>query len=153
MLVIASPSTILCLTIEHKWGIMTESRTEAAVPTSKQIVNSFPAENLKALLSGWWDSKTQSPLKPPSKVPTAGTVFALQPELSSQQAVGILVSCIGLLGYRPSVDVIQKGGYMNKAAFIAGLLTTMAAEFTSKQVAPPATQAVKGEPQNAAATI
>jgi hypothetical protein len=132
---------------------MTESRTEAAVPTSKQIINSFPAEKLKVLLSSWWDSKIQSPLKPPSKVPTAGTVFALQPELSSQQAVGILVSCVALLGYRPSVDVIQKGGYLNKAAFVAGLLATIAAEFSSKQVAPTATQAVKGESQNATATV
>jgi hypothetical protein len=132
---------------------MTESRTEAVVPTPKQIVNSFPAEKLKALLSGWWDSKIQSPLKPPSKVPTVGTVFALQPELSSQQAVGILVSCVSLLGYRPSVDVIQKGGYVNKAAFIAGLLTAIAAEFSSKQVAAPPTKAVKGESQNATATV
>src|SRR5580704_10661218 len=105
---------------------MTESRTEAEVPKLSQVVNSFPAEKLKALISGWWDSKIQSPLKRPSKVLTAGTVFALQPELSSQQAVGILVSCIGLLGYRPSVDVIQKGGYVNKAAFVAGLLTAIA---------------------------
>jgi hypothetical protein len=132
---------------------MTESRTEAAVPTSNQVANSFPAEKLKALLSGWWDSKVQSPLKPPSKVPTAGTVFALQPELSSQQAVGILVSCVGLLGYRPSVDVIQKGGYVSKVEFVAALLSAIAAEYTSKQVALPATQATKGEPQNATATI
>ena len=123
------------------------------MPIPKQIVNSFPTEKLKALFSGWWDSKTQSPLKPPSKVPTAGTVFALQPELSSQQAVGILVSCIGLLGYRPSVDVIQKGGYVNKAAFVDGLFTAIAAEFSSKQIVPQATQAVKGGPQNAATTI
>jgi hypothetical protein len=132
---------------------MMESRTEAAVPTSKQIVNSFPAVKLKALISGWWDSKTQSPLKRPSTVPTAGTIFALQPELSSQQAVGILVSCVGLLGYRPSVDVIQKGGYVNKAAFVAGLLAAIAAEFTSKQVASPVTQAVQGETQNATTTV
>lgn len=123
------------------------------MPISKQIVNSFPADKLKAMISGWWDSKIQSPLKPPSKVSTAGTVFALQPELSSQQAVGILVSCVALLGYRPTVDVIQKGGYLNKAAFVAGLLTAIAAEFASKQAAPAATQAVKGESQNATAIV
>jgi hypothetical protein len=123
------------------------------VPAPKQIASAFPTEKVKSMFSGWWDSKVQSPLKRPSKVPTAGTVFALQPELSSQQAVGILVSCIALLGYRPSVDVIQKGGYVNKAAFVSGLLAAMAAEFTSKQVAPQAAQAVKGESQNATATV
>jgi hypothetical protein len=122
------------------------------VPTS-QIASAFPTAKLKIMLSGWFDSKVQSPLKPPCKVPTAGTVFALQPELSSQQAVGILVSCIALLGYRPSVDVIQKGGYVNKAAFVSGLLAAIAAEFTSKQVAAPAAQIVKGVSQNATATI
>jgi hypothetical protein len=123
------------------------------VPESKQIANAFPTEKLKTMFSGWWDSKVQSPLKLPSKVPAAGTVFALQPELSSQQAVGILVSCIALLGYRPSVEVIQKGGYVNKAAFVAGLLAAISAEFNNKQVASPAAQAVKGEPQNATATV
>jgi hypothetical protein len=123
------------------------------VPTSKQIASAFPTVKLKCMLSSWWDSKVQSPLKRPSKVPTAGTVFALQPELSSQQAVGILVSCIELLGYRPSVDVIQKGGYINKAAFVSGLLAAMTAEFTSKQVAAPAAQVAKGVFQNATATI
>lgn len=123
------------------------------MPASKQIANTFPIEKVKNLLSGWWKSKVQSPLKRPSKVPTAGTVFALQPELSSQQAVGILVSCIELLGYRPSVDVIQKGGYANKAAFVSGLLTALAAEFATKQVAAPAAQIVKGVSHNATATV
>ena len=50
----------------------------------------FPVDKLKALLSSWWDSKTQSPLKSPMKTPASGTVFAVQPELSSQQAVGVL---------------------------------------------------------------
>jgi hypothetical protein len=123
------------------------------MPKLKQVVNSFPTEKVEALLSAWWDSKLQSPLKRPSKVPTKGTVFALQPELSSQQAVGILVSCIGLLGYRPSVDVIQKGGYSSKASFVDGLLTAIGAEFSTKQIAPQASQAVKGDPQNATTTV
>jgi hypothetical protein len=92
----------------------------------------FPAEALKALLDQYWESKMRSPLKPP-KVPVPGTVFALQPELSSQQAVAVLVSCKAILGYRPSKNVIQKGGYSSKADFIGGLVTEISKEFLSKQ--------------------
>jgi hypothetical protein len=82
-----------------------------------------------------------------------GTAFALQPELSSQQAVGVLVSCVALLGYRPSVNVIEKGGYLNKAAFVAGLLAKVASEYSEKQGAKSAPLIdVKGA-QNTSATV
>lgn len=132
---------------------MFESRTEARVPTSKPTDAIFPAEKLKVLLDAYWQTKMQSPLRPPTKMPVAGTVFALQPELSSQQAVAVLVSCKAVLGYRPSKDVIQKGGYANKAAFINGLLGEMAKEFASKQKINFVPTEAKGETQNAAATV
>jgi len=123
------------------------------VPTSKKVVNAFPTDELKSLFANFWDSKMQSPLQKPSPLQTAGTVFALQPELSSQQAVGILVACVSLLGYRPSVDVIEKGGYINKTAFVAGLLARVATEFTNKQNVAPAAAVAIGGYQNATASI
>lgn len=123
------------------------------MPNSKSTDAIFPAEKLKAILDGYWQSKMLSPLKPPMKVPVAGTVLALQPELSSQQAVAVLVSCKAALGYRPSKNVIQKGGYMNKADFINGLLGEMSKEFATKQKINFVSTEVKGETQNAAATV
>jgi hypothetical protein len=123
------------------------------VPNSKSTDAIFPAEKLKAILDGYWQSKMLSPLKPPMTLPVAGTVLALQPELSSQQAVAVLVSCKAVLGYRPSKNVIQKGGYVNKADFINGLLGEMSKEFATKQEINFVSTKVKGETQNAAATV
>lgn len=119
----------------------------------KQVPDEFPGEKLKTLFSGFWDEKISSPLKKPSPVKTTNTVFALQPELSSQQAVGVLVSCVGLLGFRPSVDVIEKGGYPNKAAFVSGLLTKVAAEFSEKKGASQKPTIVQKGEQNANAIV
>ena len=123
------------------------------MPNSKSTEAIFPVEKLRAILDGYWESKMHSPLQQPPKVPVAGTVFALQPELSSQQAVSVLVSCKAVLGYRPSKDVIQKGGYINKADFINGLLGEMSKEFASKQKVNVTSTEMKGETENAAATV
>lgn len=111
----------------------------------------FPAESVTKILNDWWNAKTQSPLKSPTKGVVKGTVFALQPELSSQQAVGVLVACKQVLGYRPSKDTIKKGGYANKADFVKTLSQEIQKEFAAKQPKPSSSQAQKGVSSNAAA--
>ena len=63
------------------------------------------------------------------------------------------MSTLNLCAYRPSKDVIQKGGYVNKAEFINGLLGKMSKEFAGKQKNNFVPTEVKGETQNAAATV
>ncbi|WP_263419219.1 hypothetical protein [Terriglobus albidus] len=104
----------------------------------------FPTDAITKILSGWWISKTQSPLKEAPKTPVKGTVFALQPELSSQQAVGVLVACKAVLGYRPSKDTIKKGGYSDKNDFVTTLLQQIKIEFDCKQPAPQSAQTQEG---------
>lgn len=123
------------------------------MPNSKPTNAIFPVQKLNAALENYWQSKMQSPLKSPTKVPVAGTVYALQPELSSQQAVAVLVSCKAILGYRPSKDAIRKGGYANKAEFINGLLDKMSAEFAKKHKVDVVSTESKGATQNAATTV
>ncbi|HLH36154.1 MAG TPA: hypothetical protein VKX41_15895 [Alloacidobacterium sp.] len=113
----------------------------------------FPAGKLKTMASSWWDSKTKSPLKPATKTPVKGTVFALQPEMSSQQAVGILVSFKQILGYRPSKNVIKKGGYLNKSEFVGNLLQELQSEFNKKQKGHPPAIQEKGVSINAAISL
>ncbi len=117
--------------------------------TTSLSKKSFPTEVIAKVLADWWNSKTQSPLKSPPKTKVKGTVFALQPELSSQQAVGVLVSCKGILGYRPSKDTIKKGGYADKAEFIKTLLAAIEKEFDSKQPAAQTSQLQEGVSLNA----
>jgi len=113
----------------------------------------FPTQKIMSLLSSWWDSKMHSRLKTPMKGPVKGTVFALQPEMSSQQAVGILVSCKTILGYRPSKDVIKKGGYANKAEFLDSLLKALEDKFAAKQAPQAIPAQMKGSETNAAVAV
>ena len=94
----------------------------------------------------------QSPLKA-GRVPTTGTVFALQPALSSQQAVGVLVSLKSILGYRPSKNVIKKGGYASKADFLTITSTELEKEFLKKQSPAAIPAQTKGAEVNAAVAV
>jgi hypothetical protein len=114
--------------------------------------NLFPADRVNSLLSIYWDSKMQSPLKA-GRVPTAGTVFALQPALSSQQAVGVLVSLKAILGYRPSKNVIRKGGYATKADFLTIMSAEIEKEFVKKQSPAGIPAQAKGAGVNAAVAV
>jgi len=94
----------------------------------------FPKSAVQTILGNWWNSKTQSPLKKP-KTPNearskGGNVFDIQPELSSQQAVGVLLDLKDCLGYEPKPKkVIRRGGYNNRAEFIEKLCNAIEQDF------------------------
>lgn len=105
--------------------------------TSKAGLNPkvFPKAAIQKLLGTWWSSKTQSPLKKPKPAGDAhsngGTVFDIQPELSSQQAVGVLLDLKDELGYEPKKKVIRRGGYSGKSAFIDHLCNALEKDFNA----------------------
>jgi hypothetical protein len=92
----------------------------------------FPAKQLSDMLSSWFDSKKNSPLAAPPVALPSGTSFDLQPELSSQQAVIVLINCKDVLGYRPSKKVIKKGGYANRAEFLTELVGALQTDWNTK---------------------
>jgi len=102
------------------------------MPKTPSVDPLFPGEKLHALLSSWWDSKKNSPLAAPQKADLDGTVFDLQPEMSSQQAVVVLVNCKNVLGYRPSKKVIKKGGYANREEFLKSMIDGLQTEWNTK---------------------
>ena len=103
--------------------------------TSKAGLNPkvFPKAAVQTILGDWWSSKTQSPLKKPKPPGEArskgGNVFDIQPELSSQQAVGVLLDLKDQLGYEPKKKVIRRGGYINRAQFIEHLCNALENDF------------------------
>jgi hypothetical protein len=104
--------------------------TLKADPNSKV----FPKAAVQKILGDWWDSKTKSPLKKPKPPNEArakgGNVFDIQPELSSQQAVGILLDLKESLGYEPKPKkVIQRGGYKNRTEFLEKLCGELEKDF------------------------
>ena len=106
--------------------------TLKAEPNSKV----FPKHAVEKISGDWWNSKTQSPLKKPKSASEArskgGNIFDILPELSSQQAVGILLDIKDCLGYEPKPkNVIKRGGYNNRAEFIEKLCDALEKDFNA----------------------
>lgn len=101
---------------------------------------SFPAKELLAVLSTWYDKKVASPFGP--KLPN-GSSFDIQPELSSQQAVIVLLDCEKLLGYTPDNKVIKRGGYIDKKEFLTTMMQRLQKEWETHQLPAVATTAMK----------
>lgn len=104
--------------------------TWKASPNSKV----FPKVVIQTILGNWWDSKIESPLKkpkPPNEARTkGGNVFDIQPEMSSQQAVSVLLDVKECLGYEPKPKkVIQRGGYKSRAEFLEKLCGELEKDF------------------------
>ncbi len=106
------------------------------MPITPAVKTQFPTVELRNTLEKWWDSKTTSPLAAP-KPQLDGTIFDLQPEVTSQQAVIVLLDCEAVLGYQPSKKVIKRGGYISRAEFLQTLLGKIRAEWDAKYVSKP----------------
>ena len=96
----------------------------------------FPKAKIEKLLASWWDEQLSvSILKP--KTPEecrqhGGTVFDIQPELSSLQAVPVLLELKDVLGFEPSKKVIRRGGYPDRDTFIREMSANCQAEFVQQ---------------------
>ncbi len=62
-------------------------------------------------------------------------MFDIQPELSSQQAVAVLLELEEILGYEPKKKVIRRGGYRSRAEFIQDLSAKIEADFNNHYAA------------------
>jgi hypothetical protein len=98
----------------------------------------FPANEARKFLEGWYDDQMKSALRVP-KTPEqllleGGTVFDIQPELSSTKAVPVLLKLTKILGFEPSKKVIKRGGYRNKQEFVATMLFALEKVFVNRLV-------------------
>lgn len=95
---------------------------------------SFDLRAVAGLLSRWYDSEMNSALRRPRAPADArlkgGTVFDIQPEMSSTKAVRVLLDLSSLLGFEPSKKVIKRGGYHSKEEFLTELCNSLEQEFS-----------------------
>lgn len=101
--------------------------------TASNPPQSFDSRAVAGLLSRWYDHEMNSALRRP-RAPAdvrqgGGTVFDIQPEMSSTKAVRVLLDLGSLLGFEPSKKVIKKGGYRSKDEFVAELCSRLEQEF------------------------
>lgn len=99
----------------------------------------FPKAKIQEILRGWWQRKLASPLRRKAADPkkTGGTVFDIQPEVSSVEVVQVCVEVEPLLGFeiQPS-GVIKRGGYRSCDEFVQHLLHRLEAEFSKYYAVP-----------------
>lgn len=118
-----------------------------AVATQSTPTRAFPKSQVQKVLADWWDEKLNSALskrRSPEEIrKSGGTVFEIQPELSSNQAVPILLELEEVLGYEPDKKVIRRGGYRGRDEFLTDLTMRLEAEYAERN------PSLVGEPQSA----
>jgi hypothetical protein len=95
---------------------------------SKQI----PWGQIRHLLELWWDDVLNSSTRKRQDRRLVGefggTVFDIQPAVSSTQAIGALVALEPLLGFKASTDVLRREGYDSRTKFVNELCSRLKAE-------------------------
>ena len=97
----------------------------------------FAKEKVEAFVRDWWNEQEQARNRRGNPFADAktkiGTVFAIQPQLSSLEAVAILTKLKPLLGFEPPKAVIKKGGYRDLEDCVSDFLPRLERLFDKKR--------------------
>ena len=93
----------------------------------------FPRAQVESALTTWWDQRTTSALnrrRPPGECRRlGGTVFDIQPAISSIEAVPALLQVEALLGFELPKNVLPHGGYDSCEQFVRDLTSRLEIEY------------------------
>jgi hypothetical protein len=97
----------------------------------------FPKAEIESILKKWWKEQQDSASNygdpfADSKSEGVGTVFDIQPKLSSQEAVTVLIKLEKVLGYEPTTSVIKRGGYKTCDEFVQDLTARVQEGYSKK---------------------
>lgn len=108
-----------------------------ALPAKKSLPNKFPIKETETFVREWWHEQEQARIRRGNPFADAkskgGTVFAVQPQLSSLEAVAILTRLNSVLGFEPSKSTIKKGGYKDIEEMVSDFLPHLEKQFNKKQ--------------------
>lgn len=95
----------------------------------------FPRTEAEVALRSWWraNSSSTSRLRSKDAREKGGTVFDIQPEVSSQDAVEVLLELETVIGFEPPTSMIKRGGYSNVNEFVEQLLPQLEKHFSKKK--------------------
>jgi hypothetical protein len=89
-------------------------------------------QQVESALRAWWDHHASSALTRRRSAEECrrlgGTVFDIQPEVSSVQAVPVVLQVEPLLGFELSRNVIRRGGYNGRQQFVQDLTARIESE-------------------------
>jgi hypothetical protein len=96
----------------------------------------YPKAQVEKALEHWYDDRMKTALRTPKspeeRKTTGGSVFDIQPELSSQQAVAVLLEMEEILGFEPKKKVIRRGGYSSRGQFAKDLSARIESEYNDR---------------------
>jgi len=102
------------------------------IPKQECRAKRIPWREIQRLLESWWDDVVNSSIRKPQNRAqvrqSGGTVFDIQPTVSSGQAVGALLALEPLLGFKASTNVLRREGYDRKNDFVRELCSRLRAE-------------------------
>jgi len=105
-------------------------------PRSNKRPAAFPCAKIESALREWWNQYTSSSLtrrRSPRECRRAGgTVFEIQPEISSFQAVLAMLPLEPLLGFRLPKSTILRGDYNDREEFVQDVTSWLKAEYTKR---------------------
>jgi hypothetical protein len=119
-----------CLTIEQEYLKMLDVRTKEYLSI---MGKQFPKAEIEVQLRAFWQRKVASPLRRRKTDPrkTGGTVFDIQPEVSSMEVVKVCTLVEPLVGFKLKPGrVIKRGGYRTCDEFVQHFLSRLAVEFS-----------------------
>lgn len=98
----------------------------------------FPRKEVETALRNWWEEQLASSARygdPFSDARTkGGTVFDIQPKVSSQEAVTVLLKLEKVLGYEPPTSVIKRGGYKTCDELVQDLTARVSEHYSKRQL-------------------
>jgi len=96
----------------------------------------FPKTEVETTLRTWWKEQEGSSARYGDPFSDAhakgGTVFDIQPKVSSQEAVTVLLKLEKVLGYEPPTSVIKRGGYKTSDEFVQDLTARVSEGYSKK---------------------
>jgi len=99
----------------------------------------FPGSKIEERLRAWWKRKAESPLRQRTADPRklGGTVFDIQPEVSSTETVEVFLEVEPLIGFKlTSSGLVKPGGYRTCDEFVQHFLHRLQAKFESANPVP-----------------
>ena len=93
----------------------------------------FPRAQVESALTAWWHQRAASALtrrRPPEECRRlGGTVFDIQPAISSIEAVPAMVQLEALLGFELAKNMLPHGGYDSREQFVRDLTSRLEIEY------------------------
>lgn len=84
---------------------------------------SFDPAQVEKVLNDFWARETSTSLRDPSTIGAGdGDIFDLLPEMSSHEAVKVLLDLRPILGVDLKKNLIRRGGYSNCEEFVSHLM-------------------------------